>query len=92
MVVGWLELVVMGFVDVRELALMTLMVVVAALHMLFQEYLTYLLHRMILLILKTLTLTNCFMKMKDQIDFQCKSRPRLIVCNCFFPTKYSNRL
>ena len=32
---------------------------------------TNLLHGVILLILKTLTLTNCFIKMKGQIDFQC---------------------
>ena len=41
-VVGWLEFVVVGFVDVGELALVVaeLMVVVTAVHMLFQEELT----------------------------------------------------
>ena len=45
----------------------------------------------ILLILKILTLANCFMKRKGQIDF-CYRRPRLIVCICFFLTKNPNRL
>ena len=70
-VLGWREVVVVGFLDIGQLALLAREPIVSAVHMLFQEKLTNLLHGVILLILKILTLTNCFMNMKGQTDFQC---------------------